>query len=145
MLVRLDRVAAPIVRYRGVPVRGFGCDIVLLAQAMAGDTAIEPFANFSSTTDFQSAYLLAGYYFGDFRIAGRVDVFATQVQNRPGGSGPAEHGRALTVSGSWNPLRWLRLTTELMHVDSYSGQRIAAGLNPRASEFQAQFVTRISF
>jgi hypothetical protein len=120
-------------------------DIVLLAQAMAGDTAIEPFANFSSTTDFQSAYLLAGYYFGDFRIAGRVDVFATQVQNRPGGSGPSEHGRALTVSGSWSPVRWLRLTTELMHVDSRNGQRIAAGLNPRASEFQAQFVTRISF
>jgi hypothetical protein len=33
----------------------------------------------------------------------------------------------------------------LIHVDSTNSSRIAAGLNPRASEFQAQFVTRISF
>jgi hypothetical protein len=120
-------------------------DVVLLAQGMAGSTEIDPVPNFRSVTDFQSAYLLAGYYFGDFRIAGRVDVFATQVHTRPGGSGPGEHGGALALSGSWNPVRWLRLSTELMHVESSSGQRIAAGLSPRASETQVQFVTRISF
>ena len=46
---------------------------------MFGNTDIQPFGNFHSTTDFQSVYLLAGYYFGDFRIAGRVDLFATQA------------------------------------------------------------------
>ena len=120
-------------------------DVVLLAQVMAGSTEIDPVPNFRSVTDFQAAYLLAGYYFDDFRIAGRVDVFATQVHTRPGGSGPGEHGGALALSGSWNPVRWLRLSTELMHVESSSGQRIAAGLSPRASESQVQFVTRISF
>ena len=120
-------------------------DVVLLAQGMAGSTEIDPVPNFRSVTDFQAAYLLAGYYFGDFRIAGRVDVFATQVHTRLGGSGPGEHGGALALSGSWNPVRWLRLSTELMHVESSSGQRIAAGLSPRASESQVQFVTRISF
>ncbi len=79
-------------------------DVVLLAQAMAGSTEIDPVPNFRAITDFQAAYLLAGYYFGDFRVAGRVDVFATQEQNLPGGKGPGEHGRALTVSGSWTPV-----------------------------------------
>src|SRR5436189_139900 len=51
-------------------------DIVILSQAMFGNTDIQPFDGFHSTTDFQSAYLLAGYYFGEFRVAGRVDVFA---------------------------------------------------------------------
>ncbi len=120
-------------------------DVVLLAQAMAGSTEIDPVPTFRSITDFQAAYLLAGYYFGDFRIAGRVDVFATQVENQPGGNGPGEHGRALTVSGSWNPVRWLRLTTEIMHVDSSNGARASAGLSPQASESQVQFVTRIAF
>jgi hypothetical protein len=120
-------------------------DVVLLAQAMAGSTEIDPVPAFRSITDFQSAYLLAGYYFGDFRIAGRVDVFATQVQNLPGGNGPGEHGRALTVSGSWNPVRWMRLITEVTHVDSYNGARAAVGLSPQASESQVQFVTRIAF
>jgi hypothetical protein len=112
-------------------------DVVLLAQAMRGDTTIEPAANTSFVANFQAAYLLAGYYFGNFRVAGRVDLFATR--------GPGEHGRAITVSASWTPRRWLRLATELIHVDSTNSSRIAAGLNPRASEFQAQFVTRISF
>jgi len=118
-------------------------DVVLLAQGMAGSTEIDPVPNFQSITDFQAAYLLAGYYFGNFRIAGRVDGFATHTQ--PGGNGPTEHGGALTLSGCWNPVRWLRLSAELMHVESSSGQRIAAGLSPRASESQVQFVTRISF
>jgi hypothetical protein len=120
-------------------------DVVVLAQAMAGDTEIDPRANLRNVTDFQSVYLLLGYYFGDFRVAGRVDVFATQFHNNRGGHGPGEHGQALTLSGSWTPLRWLRLSTELLHVDSYRGQRVAAGINPSASELQAQFVARIFF
>ena len=113
---------------------------------MAGNTEIDPVANFRSVTDFQSAYLLAGYYFGEFRVAGRVDLFATQQHNRPGGSGPGEHGRALTLSGSWTPVRWLRLSTELLQVDSYNGARAAAaGMRPNASELQAQLVARIFF
>ena len=42
-------------------------------------------------------------------------------------------------------MRWLRLSTELMLVDSYNGSRIAAGLNPRAREAQLQLVGRIYF
>jgi hypothetical protein len=120
-------------------------DVVVLAQAMAGKTTIEPFANFFSTTDFQAGYLLLGYYFDDFRVAGRVDLFATQLRNSRGKTGPGEVGRAFTVSGSWTPLPWLRLSTELIEVHSYRGQRGAAGFSPTADEVQVQFVTRLIF
>ena len=112
---------------------------------MFGDTDIQPFGNFHSTTDFQAVYLLAGYYFDDFRIAGRVDLFATQARNSFRVRGPGEHGRAFTLSGSWTPVRWLRLSTELLQVDSYRGQRSEAGLNSNASELQVQLVGRIFF
>jgi hypothetical protein len=118
---------------------------ILLGQAMTGTTAIQPFDAFVATTDFQSAYLLAGYYFGEFRVAGRVDVFATQLHNSTGSRGPGEHGYAFTASGSWNPVRWFRLSAEIMHVDSYRGQRVATGSGPNASELQMQLVGRIFF
>ena len=121
-------------------------DVVLLAQAMSGDTTIEPVKDLYFTTNFQSAYLLAGYYFGDFRVAGRFDLFATQKHsNLAGGGGPGEHGKALTVSGSWTPVRWIRFSTELIYVDSYNGTRIATGSNPKAREAQLQFVARFLF
>ena len=120
-------------------------DVVILSQAMFGNTDIQPFGNFHATTDFQSVYLLAGYYFDEFRIAGRVDLFATQLHRSVGMRGPGENGRAFTLSGSWTPARWLRLSTELLQVDSYRGQRMAAGNNPNASELQVQFVGRIFF
>ena len=120
-------------------------DVVLLGQAMAGNTEIDPIANLRNITDFQSVYLLAGYYFGEFRVAGRVDLFATQLHNNRNGTGPGEHGRAFTLSGSWTPVRWLRLSTELLQVDSYRGQRTAPGVSPNASELQAQLVARIFF
>jgi len=112
---------------------------------MFGDTDIQPFDAFHSTTDFQAAYVLAGYYFGDFRIAGRFDVFATQLRNSIGPSPSGEHGRAFTLSGSWTPIRWFRLATELIQVDSSRAARASAGLNPNASEFQFQLVGRIFF
>jgi len=120
-------------------------DVVILSQAMFGDTDVQPFGNFHATTDFQAVYLLAGYYFDDFRVAGRVDVFATQLRNSFKVRGPGENGRAFTLSGSWTPMRWLRLSTELLQVDSYRGARMAAGTSPNASELQVQFVGRIFF
>jgi len=42
-------------------------------------------------------------------------------------------------------VRWFRLSAELTHVDSYRGQRVAAGLSPHASELQMQLVGRIFF
>ena len=119
-------------------------DLVLLSQGMFGDTTIEPFDSFYSTTDFQSAYLLAGYYFGDYRAAGRVDFFATQLRTSRG-AGPGEHGYAVTASAGWTPLRWMRLSAEVIRVDSDRGQRALGGVPARAVELQGQLVMRLLY
>jgi hypothetical protein len=49
------------------------------------------------------------------------------------------------LSGSWTPIRWFRLATELIQVDSSRASRVIAGLNPNASELQVQLVGRIFF
>lgn len=123
-------------------------DVVLLSQAMFGQTTIAPSADFAATTDFQSAYLLAGYYFGDYRIAARVDVFATQLDTDAGGSGsssPGEHGYALTAAGTWAPKRWLHLTAEVLGVNSNRADRSAAGLPTRSVQLQGQLVARFLY
>lgn len=120
-------------------------DVVLLSQAMFGDTTIAPSRTNSIKTNFQSAYLLAGYYFGDHRIAARVDVFATQQNSTRNGPGPGEHGYALTLVGTWAPLPWMRLTAELLRIDSYVAKRVAAGLPTSATETQVQLVGRLLF
>jgi hypothetical protein len=109
-------------------------DVVLLSQAMAGRTTIAPAPMFSATTDFQAAYALAGYYFGDYRIAGRADLFATQLHNDPSGAAPGEHGYALTLAGTWEAKRWLHLTAEVLYVAS-----------PRAAQLQGQLVARLLY
>lgn len=120
-------------------------DVVLLAQAMSGWTEIAPTPSFNSVTDFQAGYLLAGYYFGDFRIAGRIDVFATQ-ENHPGASPHlSERGHAFALSGAWTPVRWLRVSAEIINVVSFRAQRATVGLNPAANEVQLQLSTRLFF
>jgi hypothetical protein len=120
-------------------------DVVVLSQAMFGQTTIEPAENFYSITNFQSAYLLAGYYFGDYRIAGRVDVFQTQLHHDPGGGRPGEHGYALTLAGTWAAKSWLHLTAEVLRVDSDRAARALAGLSPRSVELQGQLVARLLY
>jgi hypothetical protein len=120
-------------------------DVVLLSQAMFGQTTIAPAPNFTSTTDFQSVYLLAGYYFDDFRIAGRVDLFATQQHNTGSASSAGEHGHALTFAGTWTPVHWLRLTAELLMVDSYRSAVLTPGSGPTSSKKQVQLVARVLF
>ena len=120
-------------------------EVVLLSQAMFGNTTIEPFEDGYFKTNFQSAYLLAGYYFDDFRIAGRLDVYATQPHNTVGGPAPGEHGYALTLAGTWSPIPRLRLTAELMRLDYERGQRAAIGLSPHVVELQGRLVARVLF
>ena len=120
-------------------------DVVLLSQAMFGETTIEPGRNRLLKTNFQSAYVLAGHYFDDFRIAARFDIFATQQHNTVGGPAPGEHGYAVTLAGTWTPRPGLRLTAELLRVDSVRGQRAYAGLPTHLVELQGQLVARLLF
>jgi len=132
-------------RFTSLALETYVGDTVLLAQAMVGSTQFDPSPTFNSVTRFQSAYLLAGRYFGTWTAAARIEAFATQEDHNGRRLDLSERGHALTGSLSWKPLRWLRLTGEALRVDSYRGDRVNEGVAPRAVETQYQLAARIFF
>ena len=120
-------------------------DVVLIAQAMAGATEIAPTPRFHITTDFQAAYLLAAWDAGEWCPAARLDVFGTQ-------QGPAtlrfplsEHGSAVTLALNWRPLDWLRVTGEVLRIDSWRRQRLQGGSAPGTIDTQSQLAVRLLY
>ena len=119
-------------------------DLRIAAQAITGDTDIEPSPFFRSSTGFDAAYLLLSWERGAWRPALRFDWFRTE--ERPStGPGVRELGNALTFALNWRPLDWLRLTGEVLRVDSFRSQRSAEGRDPDAVDTQAQLSARFLF
>jgi hypothetical protein len=115
----------------------------LLAQGMTGSTLIVPTPTFRGTTDFQAGYLLAAMTFGAWQPAVRFDMFGTQTTPRTVKLG--EHGNAATIALNWRPLDWLRLTGEVLRVQSWRVQRLQEGLQPGTIDTQGQFAVRVFF
>ncbi len=117
--------------------------VTVLGQIMIGDTTVAPSAHF--TTNFQAAYVLVGWTEGKWRLAARADVFGTQVispfPNPPGN----ENGNAGTVDLTWRALRWLRITGEVVRLDSERSENVSVGLPARMREVQSQLNLRVSF
>lgn len=111
----------------------------ILAQGLSGDTAIAPFPGFVATTNFKSAYLLAAYDFDDVRLAARAEAFQTRTLLNL----LDEDGHAFTVAAAWTPKDWLRLTAELIAIDSRRGERLLDGENPSRSDTQFQLSVRV--
>jgi hypothetical protein len=117
--------------------------VMLIAQAMRGQTIVAG-PTFYSDTKFQSAFLLASYDWDDFRFSLREDLFATR---RPGARNNnwAEDGDAFTAAISWSRFAWLRLTGEVIALNSRRGEYVPAGLGARRDDTQVQFSTRFFF
>lgn len=118
-------------------------DWVFIGQAIAGTTEIAP-SGLRSDTHFSSAYVLAGWNLGAWRPALRFDAFTTR-QDPVAPPQLSEHGNALTLALNWRPRDWLRLTAEMVRVDSVRDQRLALGLAPRQIDTQVQFNARVLF
>ncbi|HEY5236916.1 MAG TPA: hypothetical protein VIJ62_00930 [Rhizomicrobium sp.] len=117
-------------------------EFTLMAQGMSGYTAIEPIEDVEFETRFKSVFALAGWERGDWRLALRGDLFQTREQN-PGVWLPtSEDGHALTAAGTWTPHEWLRLTAEVLYVDSTRDQRAVVGLDPHQTQTQFQLLAR---
>src|SRR5579859_4688017 len=111
--------------------------VTVLSQVMSGDTTIQPGGE-GYTSDFQAAYLLLGYRLGDWRVAARGDVFATESQDKDPDARLGEHGTAETVAVSWQPIQYLKLTLEGLRVASFRTQRLAYNLPPGQVDHQVQ-------
>ena len=104
--------------------------LVLIAQGLQGQTVIGTRFGLSHTY-FQSAFLLASYDLNsvgleDWRASLRGDVF----QTRHPAATPSlmnEDGQAATVSVSWQHFDWLRVTGEMIAMQSRRGEYGLAG------------------
>ena len=117
--------------------------VTLLAQGMTGTTYIHPSVFYYSHTRFDSAYLLAGWNVSeDWRVAGRFDVFSTEEEHPGSSVRMSEHGNALTFAVTYFPRDWLRLTAEVLRVDSTRAQRTLDSDPAKAVENQFQLSAR---
>jgi len=114
-------------------------EFTVLAQGLTGMTVIAPAPGFSSVTDFDSAYGLLGWERDDWRLAARADVFRTSTA---GNSLFSENGYALTFATSWLPKDWLRITGEVLYIDSTRNERIVEGIAPNEAATQVQLSLR---
>lgn len=118
-------------------------EFTVISQALTGSTVIAPSPTFRTTTEFDSAFVLLGWERGDWRLAGRGELFHTRAHNSFGASPSlSENGYALTGSVSWLPTDWLKLTGEIIALDSKRGERSVIGLDPAQSESQLQLSAR---
>ncbi|HEY2446164.1 MAG TPA: hypothetical protein VGI20_10530 [Rhizomicrobium sp.] len=115
-------------------------DFTLLAQGLAGTTVITPVPQFSSVTNFNSAYVLLGWERDEWRLAARGDLFRTHTG---GNSLLSENGYSLTFAGSWLPKDWLRFTGEVLYIYSTRNEREIVGLTPNQSDVQLQLSARL--
>jgi hypothetical protein len=132
-------------RFWSAAARGQVGGVQWLAQAMDGATAFEPREGLYLDTRFSAAYVLVAWERGDWQPALRFDLFrARQLPESP--AAPlGEHGNAITAALNWRPREGLRITGELLRIDSTRHQRMLEGLSPRQSGLQAQVGVRVSF
>ena len=123
--------------------RRFG-EYVLAGQAMVGNTVFEPQPGMVLDTRFHAGYLLLARDEGEWRPAVRLDLFGTR-QRGPTDAPLDEHGNALAFALNWRPREHLRLTGEVLRIDSTRAQRRLAGLDPHQVEWQVQVAARVYF
>jgi hypothetical protein len=120
-------------------------DIEWLAQAMDGSTAFEPRPGLLLDTKFSAAYLLAAWDRGAWSPALRVDLFRLRQLPESLSAPLSEHGNALTAAINWRPRDDLRISGEVLRVDSNRDQRRLEGEASRQVEVQVQLGVRYLF
>jgi hypothetical protein len=117
--------------------------VVLIAQGMRGSTIVAG-PGFVAGTKFQSAFGLASYDLDDWRFSLREDLFATR---RAGAVNNiwSEDGDATTGAVSWSGQNGLRITAELIRMNSSRGEYVPAGLGLHRTDRQFQLDVRYFF
>lgn len=132
-------------RFWSLGARGRLGPVQWIAQAMDGGTAFEPRPGLYMDTQFSAAYVLAAWERGRWQPALRFDLFRATQLPRTLAAPLSEHGSAVTAALNWRPREGLRVSGELLRIDSVRDQRRLEGLRPRQAELQAQLGVRVSF
>ena len=117
--------------------------LVLIAQQLSGYTEIEN-RGVENATKYQSGFLLGSYDMDDWRISLREDLFQTR---RVGATNNiwSEDGDATTGAISWVRQNGLRITAELIRMNSRRGEYVPAGLGLHRTDRQFQLDARYFF
>ncbi|SFN29265.1 hypothetical protein [Dokdonella immobilis] len=118
--------------------------IEIIAQAMTGSTLFTPSPSYTGETRFHAGYVLAGWARGEWRPALRLDLFSLR-QIPPSEVPLSEHGNAITAALSWRPRPWLRVTGEVVRMESWRRQRILENAVAGRTDTQVQLGARLLF
>ncbi|MEI9888933.1 MAG: hypothetical protein WDN08_21015 [Rhizomicrobium sp.] len=129
-----------LTRFWNVSLKSRLFGVAILGQALHGDTAItDALSGVTRVTKFESAFVLLSYDLGDWRVAGRAEAFNTRASS---GTMMNEDGHAFTAAVSWYAADWLRLSAELLAIDSRRRERLLEGGPIGRSDTQFQLGAR---
>ncbi len=137
-----SRDSAWLTRFWNVSLKSRLGGVALLAQAFTGDTAVGDGAGGLSTTYFDSAFVLASYDIGDWRLSARAESFDSRTAHF---ALMDEDGHAFTAAVIWNARDWLRLTAEALTIDSRRNERALENLATDSIDTQFQLDARAVF
>jgi len=132
-------------RFQGLGWRRRAGEGVWLVQALRGDTEIRPSPFFRTRTDFWAGYVMWARELGAWRPALRLEAFGTTQLPETLARRNNEHGRALTAALNWYPREHLRVTGEVLALDSSRTERRRLGDDERQRELQVQMSLRWQF
>jgi hypothetical protein len=110
---------------------------------MSGYTEIEVRGT-ENSTKFQSGFLLGSYDMDAWRVSLREDLFQTRRMGALNNNWN-EDGNATTGAISWSGVEGVRLTAEIMAINSRRGEYVPAGLGYNRHDIQVQFDSRFFF
>ena len=116
--------------------------VTLIAQQLTGYTAVVA-RGAEIATKFQAGFVLASYDWDDVRFSAREDVF--QTRREPASSLFAEDGNAFTAAVSWTGAPHLRVTAEVIAMDSRRGEYTLDGTPAQLDSMQGQLSFRYAF
>jgi hypothetical protein len=142
-----DQVPAWRTEFWSVGLQTKSGELEILIQGMTGETEVAPFPGYDRVVEFWSGYILAGRDLGDWRLAARAELFGSDatINNTANDPDYGEYGHAVTFAATWTPQQWLRLTGEVLSIDSYRPLRHDDGLPADSRETQVQLGARFSF
>jgi len=108
----------------------FGPRFVLLGELIEGETGMGLSPRHRIQADFSSAYVLASYQVGAFRVSLRYDTFEIVDRDDTEGSYSDEDGDALTLAFIWEVTRSLRFGVEVIDVSGERPEAYESGLDP---------------
>ena len=117
--------------------------LVLIAQQMSGYTEVEVRGT-ENSTKFQSGFLLASYDLDDWRFSVREDLFQTRRRAATNNNWN-EDGDATTGAISYLGWDGIKLTAEIIAMNSRRGEYVPAGMPYQRNDIQVQFDARYFF